>query len=180
MQLIDAMKTTNQSAGKNWYLVYTKARQELVAAENLERQGFSVFLPRMNTRRRRQGRYYQSVEAMFPRYLFIQLDCINDNWHPIRSTIGVTQLIYFGNEPGRVPDDFVEMLMEQRDATGLQQVSEEQFAEGDRIRIIDGVMNGFEAVFQVRTSSERVKILLEYAGQYTELELSSHDIEKAS
>jgi hypothetical protein len=29
----------------NWYLVYSKPRQELCSLENLERQGFECFLP---------------------------------------------------------------------------------------------------------------------------------------
>ena len=29
----------------NWYLIHTKIRQERVALENLERQGFKCFLP---------------------------------------------------------------------------------------------------------------------------------------
>ncbi len=166
--------------GRHWHLIYTKPRQESVAAANLERQGFTVFLPRMQVSRRRRGRYHQAIEAMFPRYLFIELDSVNDNWHPIRSTIGVSQLIYFGDQPARVPASFVEALMIQRDEQGLQIVPQADYSQGDRIRIIDGVMNGYEAIFKARTASDRVKILLEYAGHCTELELSVHDIEKVS
>lgn len=41
------------------------------------------------------------MESLFPGYLFIQLDQLNDNWHPIRSTRGVNQLVTFGKQGGR-------------------------------------------------------------------------------
>ena len=34
------LMTTNSVPGKSWYLVYTKPRQEEVAATNLTRQGY--------------------------------------------------------------------------------------------------------------------------------------------
>ena len=47
---------------------------------------------------------------MFPRYLFIQLDRENDNWMPIRSTIGVQNLVQFGGIAARVPDNLISDL----------------------------------------------------------------------
>ncbi len=92
---------------KAWYLIYTKPRQERYARENLERQGYEVYLPLMKDRRRRKGRYVEIVDALFPRYLFIHLDQDTDNWSPIRSTFGVSGLVYFGFKPARVASDFV-------------------------------------------------------------------------
>ena len=80
---------------KAWYLIYTKPRQERYARENLERQGYEVYLPLIRDRRRRKGRYVETVDALFPRYLFIHLDQDTDNWSPIRSTFGVSGLGLF-------------------------------------------------------------------------------------
>ena len=35
-----------------WYLIYTKPRRERAALENLERQGYQAYLPRVRVRRR--------------------------------------------------------------------------------------------------------------------------------
>ena len=50
MSFIPAMQkkpSSSDAEKKNlaWYLIYTKPRQEIVALENLERQGFNVYLP---------------------------------------------------------------------------------------------------------------------------------------
>ena len=51
----------------NWYLIHTKIRQERVALENLERQGFECFLPQINTEKLRRGALQVVQEALFPR-----------------------------------------------------------------------------------------------------------------
>ena len=39
----------------NWYLIHTKIRQERLALENLERQGFECFLPLIRAEKLRRG-----------------------------------------------------------------------------------------------------------------------------
>ena len=57
-----------------WYAVFCKPRQEAVAEENLQRQGFHVYLPRTRIRHRRRGQWVNAIEALFPRYVFILID----------------------------------------------------------------------------------------------------------
>src|SRR4051812_8030711 len=82
----------------HWYLVHTKPRQERVALENLERQGFQCYLPTLPSERLRQGLLALSLEPLFPRYLFIRLGEGGSarSWMPIRSTRGVSRLVSFG------------------------------------------------------------------------------------
>ena len=68
---------------KNWYLIYTKPHKEQLARENLERQGYEIYLPMARLRRRRMGKGATRIEPLFPRYLFIHLDAKTDNWSPI-------------------------------------------------------------------------------------------------
>ncbi|NIN33844.1 MAG: transcription/translation regulatory transformer protein RfaH, partial [Gammaproteobacteria bacterium] len=58
---------------KSWYLIHTKPRQEKLAEENLERQGYEIYLPMAEIRRKRRGRSVRVIDPMFPRYLFIHL-----------------------------------------------------------------------------------------------------------
>lgn len=162
---------------KAWYLIYTKPRRERYARENLERQGYEVYLPLIRDRRRRKGRYVETVDALFPRYLFIHLDQDTDNWAPIRSTFGVSGLVYFGFKPARVSSDFVAFLRARDDESGCQCLPAPEFAHGDRVRIVDGAMTGYEGIFQARTGRDRVTILLSFAGAFTQVDLSLHQLE---
>jgi len=165
---------------KAWYLVYTKPRQEQLARENLERQQYEVYLPLIRNRRRRNGRYVEQIEAMFPRYLFIRLDQGNDDWGPIRSTYGVSNLVYFGFKPARVAPELIEYLRLRDDESGCQSLPPPEFAQGDRVRIVDGAMAGYEGIFQARTARDRVTILLAFAGSFTQVDLSLHQLEPVS
>ena len=163
-----------------WYLVYSKPQQERLALENLERQGYESYLPFIRSRRRRSGRYISVIEPMFPRYLFLHLSDETDNWGPIRSTIGVSKLVRFGDMPARVPDDLIDALKRREDASGVQNLPEPAFKAGEKVRIVEGPMAGYEGIFHAKTSQERVVILLEIVGQSTRVQLAVGHIEPVS
>lgn len=175
--MADSPPTQPGNTLKAWYLLYSKPRQERYARENLERQGYEVYLPLMRERRRRQGRYVETIDAMFPRYLFIRLDQGSDNWAPIRSTFGVSGLVYFGFKPARLAPEFIEFLRRRDDETGCQAIPLPELRPGDRVRIVDGAMAGYEGLFQARNARDRVTILLSFAGTFTQVDLSLHELE---
>lgn len=165
---------------KAWYLVYSKPQQERLALENLERQGYSSYLPLIKNRRRRSGRYVALIEPMFPRYLFVHLSDETDNWGPIRSTIGVANLVRFGMNAARVPDTLIGAMRE-REVGGVQTLAPPELKPGDHVRIVEGVLAGYEAIFQAKTSKERVVLLLQLAQDRTaRVQVDANDIEPVS
>jgi len=163
-----------------WYLIYSKPQQERLALDNLERQGYLSYLPLIRNRRRRKSRFVAIIEPMFPRYLFVHLSDETDNWGPIRSTIGVANMVRFGMQAARVPDSLIE-IMQERDNEGVQTLAAPELKPGDQVRIVEGVMAGYEAIFQARTGKERVLLLLQLAqDRCARIQVSAHDIELAS
>jgi len=116
---------------------------------------------------------------MFPRYLFIQLNCTTDNWSPIRSTLGVSSIVRFGTYPMQVPNDLVSILMENEDQHGIQHAVMKDFRPGDRVEIIDGALSGYEGIFLEEKSKDRVTILLNIAGQHTRVSMTRHNLQFA-
>ena len=167
------------SSKRSWYLIYTKPRQENLARENLERQGFVTYLPLSEQTRRRNGRYIKIIEPYFPRYVFIQLNTDTDNWAPIRSTLGVSQMVRFGGLPAVVPDDLITCLKENDDSNGVQELIEQELSPGDRVVIINGPFAGYKGIYQQQKSTERVAVLLDIVGKNTALTLSIHDLQLA-
>ena len=162
-----------------WYLVYSKPQQERLAWENLERQGYPSYLPMVRNRRRRRGKYTSIIEPMFPRYLFVHLSDQTDNWGPIRSTIGVVNLVRFGMRAARVPDALI-TVMREREEDGVQKLVVPEPKPGDQVRIVEGVMAGYEAIFQAKTGRERVVLLLQLAEDKTaRVQVKMDDIELA-
>jgi hypothetical protein len=58
-------------ASSPWQVVHTKPRAEARALENLQRQGFEVFLPMITLQKVRRAKLANITEPMFSRYLFL-------------------------------------------------------------------------------------------------------------
>ncbi len=162
---------------KAWYLIYTKAKQEAVALMNLEQQGYCAYLPFHKTRRRFRMQYKFVVEPLFPRYLFIALNTGTDDWGPIRSTRGVAKLVRFGGMPAKVPTELIELLKEQEKNRVQDELPLPQFKRGDRVQIMEGVMAGYEGVFDEKTGAKRASVLLGIADRYTRIQVSLESLE---
>jgi transcriptional antiterminator RfaH len=180
MMKLYRMDSPTNSSEKSWYLVYTKPAQEKVALMNLERQGYQAYLPRLRQVRKRQGRQVEVIEPLFPRYLFIHLDTHTDNWGPIRSTLGVTSLVRFGKEPARVPESLIIFLKAKASEEGHHVLVKPNFMEGDRVRVADGAFQGYEGILLVRSSRERVVVLLDIAGRQIRTHASVVQLEPGS
>jgi len=167
------------SRNRSWYLIYTKPRQENLAQENLKRQGYETYLPRIYQSRRRNGRHIKTIEAFFPRYLFIKLDTETDNWAPIRSTIGVSKMVRFDGIPAAVPDQLIQTLQSNDDDDGIQSLVQKNLMRGDKVTIIDGPLAGYQGIYQQQNSAERVAVLVDLVGKNTLLNISVHDVQIA-
>lgn len=140
-----------------WYVIQCKPREEPRALENLERQGFSCYLPTLTIEKLRHGRKRDVREPLFPAYLFINLNEVSDNWQPIRSTRGVLQIVRFDDYPVPVRDEIIERIR-QRLATHLTKVPYLQ--PGDRVLITDGCFSNMEAIFVANDGDARVVLLM--------------------
>ena len=144
-----------------WFLVRSKPRQESVALTQLARQGYESYLPLFATEKlvRRKSTVVQ--EPMFARYLFVRLDTTGQgqSWSPIRSTVGVSELVCFGSRPARVDDILIATLRERE--TAQQASPTTLFAHGDNVRITEGAFAGLEAIYQMNDAEGRAMVLLD-------------------
>jgi transcriptional antiterminator RfaH len=164
-----------------WYAVCCKPRQEAVAEENLLRQQFEVYLPRIRTRQRRRGQWIDAVEVLFPRYLFIRIDPLQRSAAPVRSTRGVVGLVRFAGQPAVVPDPVIATLMQREDpVSGLHNDTRPLIRAGESIRLVDGPLSGMEGVFTQEDGETRVIVLLELLGKANKVTVSRDWIARAA
>lgn len=157
-----------------WFLVFTKASSEQVAAAHLARQGFETYLPRLQRQSLRRTHWVRRIVALFPRYVFVRLDVRNQALAPVRSTRGVAGLVRFGEEAAVVPDGVVESLMRRADPdTGLHCLAQSPPRRGANVSIVGGPLAGLDGVFERDTGEERAVILLSLLGRSTPVEVDS-------
>ena len=162
---------------KKWYLLYTKPRQEKLALQHLQNQAYEAYLPLVQIEKIRQGVRGLVEEALFPRYVFVQLDeAGSQSWAPIRSTVGVSQLVKFGHRFAEVSQDLVQRVQEHAKTNKI----EEQFKSGDLVRITEGPFRGFDAIFKTYDGEKRAVLLLNLLTKMTEAPFSLGLIKKIS
>ena len=160
---------------KTWYLVHTKARQESTALTNLERQGYTCYLPKINKHAKNSTKRH-TTEPMFPRYLFVQLDDGDNghNWMPIRSTRGVDKLVQFGDTYPKIDSDLIHSLKARVQDTPIQP----HFKKGDAVQILDGPFKDLDAIFYTSDSEHRVIILMDFLTRQLPVKIASERLRK--
>jgi transcriptional antiterminator RfaH len=156
-----------------WLAVCCKPRQELVAKENLERQGFKVYLPRIRLQKRHRGQWIDVIEALFPRYLFIHTDPVNSSLAPVRSTRGAVGLVRFGGQPAVIANEVIDALLQRADPdSSLHKDTRPLFCPGDQVKLVEGPLAGMEGIFLQQDGEKRVIVLLEMLGKANKIRVN--------
>jgi transcriptional antiterminator RfaH len=159
----------------HWYAIHSKPRQEERALDNLQRQGFEAWLPMLTVEKVLRGKLANVTEPMFSRYLFIRLDTEQTNWSPIRSTLGVSRLVSFGNRPAVVADELIQALQ-----TVPQRAPERLFQPGQTIKIVSGPLKGIEGIFQQADGEHRAMMLIDLLNKQHRVTTQMQDLRPAS
>jgi transcriptional antiterminator RfaH len=177
-RLIAPAFSTQSSAPSTlaWYLIHTKPRQEALALTNLSRQGFECYMPMLRLQKIRQRKTVLVAEPMFPRYLFIRLDTSStgQSWSPIRSTMGVNQLVRFGGQPAKVDGQLIDLIRSREQGTHAQPL----FTAGDNVTVADGPFAGLEAIYQNTDAESRSMILLNILSKRVAMRIDSASLRK--
>ncbi len=144
----------------SWYVLKTKVRQEQRAEAHLQNQDLTTYCPRLV---RRSG----SVEALFPGYIFINLDCIATHYTSVRSTRGVQTVLKFGDWWATVDDGFIDYLKFKE--SGYTDVPE--FQSNQNVIFKDGPFKDLEAVYLCSNGTDRAMVLLKLLGRKQTIEV---------
>jgi transcriptional antiterminator RfaH len=149
-----------------WYVCHTKPKQEFRAAENLDRQGYQIWLPQMRAWQRKKS----VLIPMFPRYMFLRPAHEQHSIAPVRSTLGVFGLVRFGTEPATIRDPTLQSLraLEEK-LRAAEFASFSPFKQGDQVLIVDGPFKGLEGIVS-KVAEERVSVLMTLLGRERSLD----------
>ncbi|MGD9660802.1 MAG: transcription termination/antitermination NusG family protein [Porticoccaceae bacterium] len=158
-----------QSSTLCWLAIDTRPRQEQRAVDNLQRQGFCVYFPKIRVRKRRRQDWMYTSEPLFPGYVFIHTDPGAANLGTIKSTLGVRGLVMFGHCLMPVPDQAIAYLKSRENPETDSLDSEPVYTRGDIVEIVDGSFAGLQGVFQVDKPGDRAMLLIEMLGRQNAL-----------
>lgn len=161
----------------SWLVVKTKHKSEQKAMLNMERQGFTTFLPMVNVEKITRGKKVHVKEPLFPGYLFTKYDEHCQQFQAkIRSTFGVTQVVSFGLEPAKAHDHIIDSIKYKLELTPEQPL----FSPGDYVVVKSGPFSGVDGIFECSSGEERAIILLKILQNQTRMELGFDEFEVKS
>jgi transcription elongation factor/antiterminator RfaH len=159
-----------------WFAVWTRSRQEKMAASMLESLGVSCFLP-LKTELRQWSDRKQSVQVpLFSGYLFVRMDPAKDRRLQVLKTPGIVGFVGNHTGPLPIPDQEIEdvrtVLMQRVECTALP-----LFQEGDRVRVVRGVLTGIEGILLRGNSTSRLVISIEMIHKSLAVNVLPQDVE---
>lgn len=148
---------------QRWLCVKTQPRKELYAAENLKLQSYRCFLPTLMKTVRHARKVTKVKSALFPTYLFVEVDLDVQRWRPIRSTFGVSDLIMEGDRPKLVPFGVVEALENATNDDGHVDFRHD-VKIGQEVRLLSGPFFNLVGRLESLDDRGRVAVLLDILG----------------
>ena len=158
-----------------WYVVHTKPREEFRALENIERQGFEVYLPILRRDKIIRGAFATKLEPLFARYLFINFSSANQNFAVIKSTRGVQGLVTFSQKPAMVKDELILALRSVEETPHFK-----LFKSGDPVKIISGPLSGLHGIFKQQSGEQRGFILIDFLNKNHIVTIELSNLKSAS
>jgi transcription antitermination factor NusG len=164
-----------------WYAVQTKPRREERVLNWLRtRAGLPIFLPRVETLRRRGARRVVVVEPLFPSYVFVRMTLEPSSWSAVKWAPGVRRILGTDDVPIPVPAEAMRLL---RDRCGDSEIVrwEPRLRPGERVRVARGPFEGLVGILErPATRGHRVRVLLQLLGCPTPVEMDVADVESVA
>ena len=177
VQRVKGSDSSDSASALRWFCVRSRPKHEHIAAARLREAGLEVFLPRVRFKKQSVRGPMWVTEALFPNYLFARFN-FQDSFRLVRHAAGVSTVVHFGTNVPAVPDGVLRELRELISDDAPHELPE-TFAPDDRVQISGGAMHGLGAVVtQVLPAKERVRVLLDFLGRQTSLELPAATLVK--
>jgi transcriptional antiterminator RfaH len=162
----------NQNLDKKWFIAQIKPNSYHIAIQNLERQGFEIFLPKMRITQRHKNKFHVKNVYVFPGYIFVSFDPSIIAWTKINSTYGVSKILAFNKKPSEISSDLIqELKIKYEINSNLTQI--EQLQKGDSIKFYTGPFTDLIAKVESADEKNRIWILLEAMGRSHRLKVQN-------
>ena len=155
--------------GLRWYVARTEPRAEFIAAEELGRDGYDVFFPRIIETNPRPGR---TETPLFPGYLFLHCDPEAEGWPSFRTGHRITGWVSFGGEVPCLPERDLAALKEGLALVNRQGGILRKLSPGDKVHVDAGNLQGLAEVIEgTKSPRARANVLLWFMGRLVQAQV---------
>lgn len=158
-----------------WLVVNARPNQERIACEHLKRQDFDPYCPMIGKLVRHARKSEIKARPLFPGYLFVRLDPDHRRWRAILSTVGVRQLVRFGDTPGRLDDSFIEGLRK-CEREGLIVPPVQRYSVGQAVEINSPAFEGVIGKILAIDEASRITVLIDMMRRSVKLQVMAENV----
>jgi transcriptional antiterminator NusG len=166
----------SENPDSRWFAVWTRSRQEKIAAAMLLTLGVEHYLPLKSELRQWSDRKQQVLVPLFSGYLFVRIDLDKDSRLQVLKTPGIAGLVGNGAGPMAIPDRQIEdirtVLSTSVDCSVLPLLE-----EGAWVRVVHGPLAGVEGRLLQGNSTSRLLISIEMIHKSLAVSVSRCDVE---
>ncbi len=153
------------SSSGDWYVLYTKARNEKKVLARLEND-YEVYCPLVTTVRQWSDRKKKVSEPLFKSYVFVRVT--EAERHEVLKTPGVVCYIYWLGKPAQVREEEIAAIKSFTEETESADVLSIEY--NDTVHIDWGLFKGQEGKFLARQGDHLI-LLVESLGQLIKAEV---------
>ena len=167
---------TPEETQERWFCLRSRTKQEHIAAALIRAQvGVEVFAPRITYSKKTRRGKVRFTEALFPGYLFARFTVAQHLRH-LLSIQGVIGIVRYGTRIPTVSQDFIDELRHR--IPGETAETPDPIIEiGAPITVVEGPFKDLQAVVtKVMGARDRVRVLLEFLGRETEIEIPASSV----
>ena len=129
---------TKMSENKYWYAVYTRPRWEKKVTNLLIRAGIEVYCPLNKVRKKWKDRVKLVEEPLIRSYVFVHISEAEKT--SVRMVDGIVNFVYWLGKPAVIRQEEIELIKRFLGDYENVEVRQLELLEGQRVRILSGLM----------------------------------------
>lgn len=155
---------------KKWLIALYKINEVKRVESNLLNQEFDYYLPKITIKKINSD---PKVEVLFPGYIFVNTNF--ENYSALKYTIGIKNIIKFGENIPCIPDEDIEAMQMAEESSKIDPVVS-QIQIGQDVLISKGSLKGSIVKICSLSSKKRVGVLLSFLGTIRRVTIPEKDI----
>jgi transcription antitermination factor NusG len=164
------------SDDRSWFAVWTRSRQEKVAASMLEVLGVSHFLPLKSELRQWSDRKQTVYVPLFSGYLFVQMNLSKDSrLQVLKAVPGIVGFVGNSAGPSPIPNQQIEDIRTVL-TRGIECSVLPLLNEGEPVRVVRGPLSGVEGSIIRSNSTSRMLISIAMIHKTIAVSVSRDDV----
>ena len=196
---VEALRDALRTAPGDWYVVHSYAGYENKVKTNLESHIqsldmedyiFQIEVPTEEVTEIKNGKRTQVNRKVFPGYLLVRMDLVDESWGAVRNTPGVTGFVGATSRPSPLTLDEVVKILAPATTPKAAAASETQaaagsapavveFEVGESVTVMDGPFATLPATInEINGEQQKLQVLVSIFGRETPVELSFSQVQK--